>query len=220
MNTRTLRTAAALAAVAALTLTACESGGEGGKKDKAAASDAPASATPAAGGDTDSGDKNGDKDGDEAPGDEAGDDAKSPGTSGLCDGALKIEVRPVKSPVNHVLLVATNTSDKLCLVDGFPFLRFDQDQATANVVEESRTQDRIMVRPGKSAYAGITASSASGSGGKGRDVKQLTVTFQDLKGRPLAGTKAQPALPGGTLHVDDSARTTYWVDAEAIALEW
>lgn len=203
MTSRNLRIAAALAAVAALTLTACDSGGEGGTKDKGQKADkaAPASGAPAS----------------------ASPEAAVPSPENPCDGALKVEVKAARSPAEHALLVATNTSDKLCLVDGFPYLRFDQDQATVLPVQESATQDRIGLRPGKSAYAAVLTSAGDGSGGKGRDVSRLSVTFQKpdrLTMEPLPGAPARPALPGGKLHVDDKVRTTYWMYDEAGAQEW
>ncbi|GHC37254.1 DUF4232 domain-containing protein [Streptomyces cinnamoneus] len=203
MTSRNLRIAAALA-VAALTLTACGGGGGGTKEkaDKAAPTSAatgstgPASAAP---------------------------EPVVPTPENPCGGALKVEVRAAKSPAGHALLTATNTSDKICFVDGFPYLRFDQDQATVAPVEESATQDRIAVRPGKAAYAAILTTAADGSGGKGRDVSRLSVTFQApdrLKLDPLPGAPARPALPDGKLHVDDKVRTTYWMYDEAHAQEW
>ncbi|MEU1307514.1 DUF4232 domain-containing protein [Streptomyces cinnamoneus] len=202
MTSRNLRIAAGLAAVAALTLTACGGGG-GGTKEKAdkAAPTAAAPTSPAA----------------------ATAEPVVPTPENPCDGALKVEVRAAKSPVGHALLVATNTSDKICFVDGFPYLRFDQDQATVAPVEESATQDRIGVRPGKAAYAAVLTTAADGSGGKGRDVTRLSVTFQAPDRRkldPLPGAPARPALPGGKLHVDDKVRTTYWLYDEAGAQEW
>ncbi|MEU8580493.1 DUF4232 domain-containing protein [Streptomyces sp. L500] len=210
MTTRTLRfavTVSALTATAALTLTAC--GGSDGEETKAAkdgqvAADA-ATGGDEAGGETTSDDENGQEQ-------EKG-DACGPGT-------VKIETRAVKSPVNHVLLVATNTSKSPCTAYGFPFLRFDQDQATAIAVEESKPKGKVTIAPGKSAYAGVLASAADGSGGTGRDAKQLSVTFQTPDGDPLAGDPSSAPAPGGSLHVDDSARTTYWLDAEDAALKW
>ncbi|MEV5237713.1 DUF4232 domain-containing protein [Streptomyces cinnamoneus] len=204
MTSRNLRIAAALAAVAALTLTACSGGGEGGTKDKADKAAPTPGATASA-----------------AP--PATPEPVVPTPENPCGGALKVEVRAAKSPAEHALLVATNTSDKVCLVDGFPYLRFDQDQATVAPVEESATQDRIAVRPGKAAYAAILTTAADGSGGTGRDVTRLSVTFQapdHLKLDPLPGAPARPALPGGKLHVDDKVRTTYWLYDEAGAQEW
>ncbi|MCC3778066.1 DUF4232 domain-containing protein [Streptomyces sp. UNOB3_S3] len=207
MTTRTLRFAvAALTATAALTLTAC--GGSDGEEGKAAKDEqvtADAAAGDDMGGESTSDDENGQE--------QDKGDACGPGT-------VKIEARAVKSPVNHVLLVATNTSKSPCTAYGFPFLRFDQDQATAIAVEESKPKDKVTIAPGKSAYAGVLASAADGSGGTGRDAKQLSVTFQTPGGDPLAGDPSSAGAPGGSLHVDDSARTTYWVDAEDAALKW
>ncbi|MFI9205720.1 DUF4232 domain-containing protein [Streptomyces sp. NPDC053048] len=216
MTTRTLRiAAAALTAVAALTLTACGGDGDGGKDDKAKA-DGQASGAPAEAGDEASGD------GGSGGQDSVADEKPKPQDKGdaCAPGDVKLEVRAVKSPVNHVLLVATNTSESTCFAYGFPFLRFDQDQATAVVVEESKPQDRIGLKPGKSAYAGVRTSAADGSGGKGRDAQRISVTFQTPKGDPIEGDPAQAAAPGGKLHIDDSARTTYWLYDEATALEW
>ncbi|MFF4156963.1 DUF4232 domain-containing protein [Streptomyces sp. NPDC001678] len=208
MTTRTLRIAvAALTATAALTLTAC--GGSDGGEDKAA-KDEQVTADAATGGTDEGGETTSD---DENGQEQDKGDACGPGT-------VKIEAKAVKSPVNHVLLVATNTSKSPCTAYGFPFLRFDQDQATAIAVEESKPKGKVTIAPGKSAYAGVLASAADGSGGTGRDAKQLSVTFQTPGGDPLAGDPSSAAAPGGSLHVDDSARTTYWVDAEDAALKW
>ncbi len=215
MTTRTLRIAvAALTAAAALTLTACDGGSSDGGKEENAASGEQTTGTPAE--TSDEGSDGGDDGADSTD----GDTAKPRDKGDACaPDAMKVEVRAVKSPANHALLVATNTSKTLCYAYGFPFLRFDQDQATAAAVEDSRPQDRIAVKPGKSAYAGILTSSADGSGGKGREAKQLSVTFQAAKGDPLDGDPAQAPLPGG-LHVDDSVRTSYWLYDERTALEW
>ncbi|QLE72886.1 DUF4232 domain-containing protein [Streptomyces rectiverticillatus] len=132
-------------------------------------------------------------------------------------GDLTVEAR--KAPGGRLLLVAANTGGKPCTAYGFPYLRFDQDQATAGVGEETRPKAPVKIPPGKAAYAGITPTAADGSGGPGRDVKKLSVTFQTAGGDPLPGDPAAPALPGGSLHVDDQARGTYWVDGEAAALK-
>lgn len=207
MTTRTVRraaAAAALAAVTALSLTACGGGGRS-DPDTATSDGTEQSASP---------DDEGSDGGDEA------DDAKSSpqATGDACTPAqMKVEAKAVPSPVNHVLLVATNTGSKECTAYGFPFLRFDQDQATAGVTEESKPEAALKVAPGKAVYAGVTASA---SGGNGRDVKKLSVSFQTPNGDPVDGDPSVPALPGGTLHVDDSAKGTYWAGSEGAALKW
>ncbi|RLV01504.1 hypothetical protein CTZ27_13525 [Streptomyces griseocarneus] len=143
------------------------------------------------------------------------------GDKSACTAAdVKIEAQPVRSPINHMLLVATNTSKSTCHAYGFPYLRFDLDQATAGVVEESRTQSVTTLAPGKSAYAAVILSAADGSAGPGREAKKLSVSFQGPDGGGSIGDQASVALPGGAVHVDDSARVTYWVTDSAAALKW
>ncbi|GGY09993.1 DUF4232 domain-containing protein [Streptomyces hiroshimensis] len=209
---RTLRLAgAALAFAAAFTLTACGSNGDGdgakkdGKDDKG---------TQAAGASTAGASAGAEEPAEDEP---AADDNKPQDKGDACGpGDLKVEAK--KAQGGRLLLVATNTGGKPCTAYGFPFLRFDQDQATAGVGEETKPKAPVKVAPGKAAYAGVTPTAADGSGGPGRDVKKLSVTFQTQGGDPLQGDPAAPALPGGSLHVDDQARATYWVGDEAAAL--
>ncbi|GAA2708437.1 MULTISPECIES: DUF4232 domain-containing protein [Streptomyces] len=224
MTTRTLRIAvAALTTAAALTLTACGGGSDSGSgqaedEQQAAATGSPSAAPePQTLAGDEGGGEGGEDDGEAGTtvDDKAGEkgDACGPGT-------VKVEVKAVSSPAHHVVLVATNTSDAACVAYGFPFLRFDQDQATVGVEEKSRTQGRLTLAPGKSAYAGVLASAADGSGGSGHDAEQISVGFQTPAGEPLSSEPAHPDLPGGTLRVDDTARTTYWQPDEASALKW
>ncbi|MCF3100129.1 DUF4232 domain-containing protein [Streptomyces roseoverticillatus] len=189
-------TVAALAVTATLTLTAC-----GSKNDKADAKNEPSAAAPSA------------EEGE--PGEEADDKPQDKGDA-CAPSDLKVEAR---SQSGKVLLVATNTGKKPCTAYGFPYIRFDQDQATAGVGDETKPKAPVKVAPGKSAYAAVTPTAPDGSGGPGRDAKKLTVTFQTAGGDPLQGEPAAPALPGGTLHVDDQARATYWLPDEAAALK-
>ncbi|MEU8552258.1 DUF4232 domain-containing protein [Streptomyces roseoverticillatus] len=129
---------------------------------------------------------------------------------------MKLEAR---SQSGKVLLVATNTGKKPCTAYGFPYIRFDQDQATAGVGEESKPKAPVKVAPGKSAYAAITPTAPNGEGGPGREAHKLSVTFQTPSGDPLQGAPATPALPSNTLHVDDQAMATYWLPDEAAALK-
>ncbi|MGK5732779.1 DUF4232 domain-containing protein [Streptomyces sp. URMC 124] len=201
---RALRLAgAALTCAAAFALTACGGGGGDGTTDgKAGGRTAASPSEPAA---------------EEQPAADDTPQEKQDKGDACGAGDLKVEARTAKA--GRLLLVATNTGAKPCTAYGFPFLRFDQDQATAGVGEETKPKAPVKVAPGKAAYAGVTPTAADGSGGPGRDVKKLTVTFQTAGGDPLQGDPAAPALPGGSLHVDDQARATYWVDGEAAALK-
>ncbi|MGK5548132.1 DUF4232 domain-containing protein [Streptomyces sp. URMC 127] len=127
----------------------------------------------------------------------------------------KIEAKP---QAGKLLLIATNTGKKPCTAYGFPYVRFDQDQATASVGDETKPKAPLKVAPGKQAYAAITPTAPDGSGGPGRDAHKLSVTFQTRGGDPLQGDPATPALPNDTLHVDDQAKATYWLPDEKAAL--
>ncbi|MGW1072232.1 DUF4232 domain-containing protein [Streptomyces sp. NPDC002537] len=213
-RTRPARIAAAvLTATAALVLTACGGGDGSGAKTSGKADTS-----------ADSGQA---QDGTEAS---AADDRQADGqknggrknTKSACTAAeVKVEAKAVRTPVNHLLLVATNTSKAACHAYGFPFLRFDADQATAGVVEESKGGSVTTIAPGKSAYAAVVTSAADGSAGPGREAKKLSVSFQGPdSGGGSIGDPASVALPGGTVHVDDSARVTYWLTDSSAALKW
>ncbi|GAA3054843.1 hypothetical protein GCM10020000_41310 [Streptomyces olivoverticillatus] len=213
MTIRTLRiTAAAFTAAAALTLTACGSSSDSKKDDKAAAADPQASdATSDQGSDAGA-------DGDEGGSDTEGSSAKArrlhPGSRQVRGAGREVAGQPRAAGGDQHLQVPP------CTAYGFPFLRFDEDQASSGVTEESKPQGKITLAPGKSAYAGVLASAADGSGGKGHEAKKLAVTWQNPDGNPIEGGPSQADVPGGSLHVDDSAKTTYWLDSEAAALKW
>ncbi|MEU2513873.1 DUF4232 domain-containing protein [Streptomyces syringium] len=214
MSMRTRVAVAALTAAAALTLTACGGGGDdaGSTSDKAgpAGTASPAKDEEAAAEATDG-----------QSGSAAGSSDKGKSAApGVCaSGTVKVEVKAVSTPVNHLLVVATNTSKSACTAHGHPFLRFDQDQATTPVIDKSRPQAPVTLAPGKSAYAGIVTSAADGSGGTGRKAKKLAVSFQGPDGSSV-GDKMDAPLPGGSVHVDDQAQGTYWQSSQAAALKW
>lgn len=189
--------AAALTAVAALTLTGCGGGGSSDAKGSSSSSES--------------------SDSSEAPdvGAEGEDSAASGVTKGdaCAPSDVKLQARP--APSGRLLLVAT--ASKACTAYGFPFLRFDKDQATADMVAASKPAAPVRLAPGKSAYAGIVPTSADG--GTAREAKELSVSLQAKNGDPVEGGEAGAALPGGKLKIDDSVRTTYWVGDEAAALK-
>ncbi|MGK5641350.1 DUF4232 domain-containing protein [Streptomyces sp. URMC 126] len=199
MSHRLLRTTAvAFTAAAALTLTACGGGGGGkggdgdGKSDQSAAtaSDAPGA---------------------------AGEDSAAKGAKkgdACAPGDVKVEARPAKKPAGALLLVAT--AKKECTAYGFPFLRFDKDQATADMDAASKPKEPVRLAAGKAAYAGVRPTSSDG--GKPREAKELSVSLQAANGDPVEGGEVRAALPGGKLRIDDSVRTTYWVASESAAL--
>ncbi|MFE2188531.1 DUF4232 domain-containing protein [Streptomyces sp. NPDC059455] len=240
---RTVRTiAASIVAAAALSLTAaCGGGGDGGSDnaDKANSSaTAPASSTDEQGaGKAEAGKENqadtgsqagngsqadkGDKEGAAGVKDAKSQAQKSGGGSeaepvGDCDiNKTAITVQNVKSPINHMLLKATNKAGVDCKLVGYPGLKFGANaQAATPVNEDSKPQAVVMLAPGESAYAGITTSAADGSGAEGGKVDSLEVFIDGSEDpKPVE-------LPGGSVYVDSAAKVTYWQTDAQTALTW
>ncbi|KPC84212.1 DUF4232 domain-containing protein [Streptomyces sp. NRRL S-4] len=226
---RTARTSVlgSAALIAALSLTACQSGSPSAADTSTATeSQKPSgtSAAPAAATDEKAAEGSG------ASGSSSGKpDAKQPQDSGSNSGSnsgkdsgrddsgklptctdtnTKLTVTSVKRPVNHMLLTVTNTGSKSCYAYSYPFLRFGEAQSVPPAVEDSRPQSVVVLTPGQSAYAGILTSSADGSGEGGYSTQDLTVGFQGADGRP-AGAMADVPL-STEVFVDSTLAVTYW----------
>lgn len=231
-NTR-IRTAAvaATALLATLSLTACQSDGDG----KKAAVDRPATSAPT---------------GEQAPADRAKDPgAKTPagskdkpGTSAedgggktpagrkgsaesgpvmtACTGAnSKVTVTKVSRPLNHLLLTVTNTGSTACNAYHAPLLRFDDAQAVTAIMAESKPQAVVTLAPGESAYASILLASADGSGEGGYPAKTLTVHFAPRSGSGSTGSSAALTLPADS-YTDSSGAVSYWQSSMEDALTY
>ncbi|MFE0812527.1 DUF4232 domain-containing protein [Streptomyces sp. NPDC058794] len=231
MSTRTARRtrlfAATTVALAALALTACESG-DGADTGAAA----PSSSAPAGGsseqpptdgkesGDTteangskgtngsagssgarDSSGSGSSGSSDKSTGGTGDDDSEMPGKCSAAD--VKITATKVTRPLNHLLLTATNTGSKTCVLPPYPAARFGEAQSVPPVAEATRPQSLTGVEPGKSGYAGVVLSSGDGSGENGYETDTLTVPFED-------GSIATVALPAGGVYVDTALTVTYW----------
>ncbi|MFC7815187.1 DUF4232 domain-containing protein [Streptomyces sp. NPDC057367] len=231
MSTRTARRtrlfAATTAALAALALTACESG-DTSDTGASAPTSAPAGAQgerPGGGDESGSGtEANGSKgtngsagtngssgaddssdepnEGSTAGGSDASDsDSDLPGKCSAAD--VKITATKVTRPINHLLLTATNTGSKTCVLPPYPAARFGEAQAVPPVAEATKPQSLTGVEPGKSGYAGVVLSAGDGSGENGYETDTLTVPFED-------GSIATVALPAGGVYVDSALTVTYW----------
>ncbi|MEU6326214.1 DUF4232 domain-containing protein [Streptomyces sp. NPDC047049] len=138
-----------------------------------------------------------------------------------CDAAkIRIVAERLTRPVNHLLLKATNTSGAVCDLYYSPYLRFDQAQSPLAELPASRPQSVVTLAPGESGYAGVLTSSADGSGGNGRTVTSLSVSLPGRDGKGSIGGSATVALPGGSVHLDDSAWVTYWQSDANDAAAW
>lgn len=134
-------------------------------------------------------------------------------------GTVKLAVVNVERPINHMLLSATNTGSKTCDAYNAPFLRFDQDQSTTQIIRDSVPQAVVSLSPGQTAYASILMSSGDGSGTNGRTAEKLGVSFSARDGKGSAGGTTTLSLPAGT-HIDDSAAVSYWQSTMDLALTW
>ncbi|MEV0442605.1 DUF4232 domain-containing protein [Streptomyces spectabilis] len=136
-----------------------------------------------------------------------------------CSAAnTKVTVKQVDRPINHLLLTAKNTGTKTCYAYNAPYLRFDEAQSATRIVEDSKPQAVVTLKPGQSAYAGIGTSSPEGE--HGHDAKKLGVLFSNRSATGSVGSTAHPKLPGGSVYVDTSAYVTYWQSTAADALRW
>lgn len=229
MSARTTRVrlfAAATVALAAFSLTACQDGSATGLRTTSASSDATADTTARTGADgtasdgtdttatgTDAGEQStttGTATGSRAT-TEDGADASIPGDCSAAD--VRITAAEVSSPVNHLLLTATNTGSRVCALPPYPAVRFGEAQSVPPVMEDSQPQSLTMLEPGGSGYAGVLLSAADGSAGGGRTETELTIPFDD-------GSIATVALPAAGVHVDDALSLTYWLTDRATALTY
>ncbi|WP_030667437.1 DUF4232 domain-containing protein [Streptomyces rimosus] len=229
-TTRTARIAASAAAVtAAFSLTACgggESGGKAGGPEQPAASagpDASAGSAPSdgAGGSGGTGPSAKSPSGVGSHGGHGSNAAPTKNSAGgkhgtatggkstTCTAAnTKVTVSKLSRPINHLLLTLTNTGSTRCDAYHYPALRFDDAQAPTAVRQDSKPQAVVSVEPGKSAYAAVRTSDATGEADGGKKVRSLEVFFANRDGG-YGDRAARPTLPKGT-YIDDSAQVTYW----------
>ncbi|WP_448318825.1 DUF4232 domain-containing protein [Streptomyces sp. CO7] len=241
--------AVATAAFAAFSLTACDSGSDGGSPAPSPEGSRPAASAGSPDAGTDTKPAGTEKSADGASGTGKGDDAStgsagnqgsdqggstggSTGGSGSSGGSgsgtalvtcttanTKIRVTAVSRPINHVLITAVNTGDVPCLAYHAPFLRFDDAQAAVPVLDDSRPQAVVTLEPGEAAYAGVMTAAATGEGEGGRTARKVTVTFAGRSGGAGSGA-ATVSLPSGGVYVDSTHTVTYWQQEMDQALAW
>ncbi|MER7720796.1 DUF4232 domain-containing protein [Streptomyces flaveolus] len=130
-----------------------------------------------------------------------GDEDDMPGECSASD--VKITAQKLSRPLNHLLLTATNTGSKTCMLPPYPAARFGEAQAVPPVAEATKPQSLTGVAPGESGYAGVVLSAGDGSGENGYETNTLTIPFED-------GSIATVALPAGGVYVDTALTVTYW----------
>ncbi|MEE1751888.1 DUF4232 domain-containing protein [Streptomyces sp. SP18CS02] len=235
--------AAATALLAALSLTACQSGDDANAAGTTnpsvpAASSPAASASPAASGSSGSSDAPSSA-ASAAPGhgkpsagtaggsgDQGSGKGQSTGTgdttaSATCTGDnTKVVVSKVSRPINHLLLTVTNTGSGRCDAYYAPLLRFDDEQSVTRIIEDSKPQAVVTLAPGESAYASIVLNAERETGeAHGRIADKLTVHFAPRDGSGSTGAATTLTLPADT-YKDDDASVTYWLSDMSDALTY
>lgn len=143
---------------------------------------------------------------------------KAPSVVTCTTANSELTVTEVSRPVNHLLLKATNTGTKPCYAYSAPYLKAGADaQSPLSWAEESTPQAVVTLKPGQSAYAGITTYSPDGEGGG--KAKTLGVFFADKKGNATSKEKTL-RLPKGGVFFNSAATVTYWQDTAKDALSW
>jgi hypothetical protein len=133
---------------------------------------------------------------------------------GKCSASdVRITAKKVSRPLNHLLLTATNTGSKTCMLPPYPTARFGEAQSVPPVAEATKPQSLTGIAPGESGYAGVLLSAGDGSGGNGYEAKTLTISFED-------DSIAKVALPAGGVYVDTALTVTYWQSSLDHALEY
>ncbi|MEW2081773.1 DUF4232 domain-containing protein [Streptomyces sp. NPDC005283] len=234
-NARIRTTAvAATALLAALSLTACQSGDDGDADAKKSGAAAASTSTPSTGAkpapnptNTPAGSDTRTGSGGRSTGGGNNSGGKGTGKAGYsgpvtaaCIGEnTKVTVSKVSRPINHLLLTMTNTGSKACNAYHAPLLRFDDAQAVTQIMDSSKPQAVVTIAPGESAYASLLLE-ADASGENGQTVKKLTVHFAPRSGS--GSTESAPdvlTLPAGT-YADSNAAVSYWQSTMADALTY
>ncbi|WP_188299920.1 DUF4232 domain-containing protein, partial [Streptomyces sp. CBMA156] len=138
-----------------------------------------------------------------------------------CEGAVtKTIASPLTRPINHLLLTVTNTGSGTCYLYGYPAVRFGEAQSVPPVIEDSKPQAVVTLKPGESGYASVNLSAADGSGAHGHTETTLAVYFQGPSGNESVGAGSNPGLPSKGLYIDDSLKVTYWQQDMDDAVTW
>ncbi|MFF6773578.1 DUF4232 domain-containing protein [Streptomyces sp. NPDC012637] len=215
------------AAVLSLGLTAC-GGDDGGTRDEGAAgtsSSAPsssaspssASAPTATTGGSASGGSASAGPASASSGSTSGGTAKNAASSGSKAPAsctykdVRIAAAKVdETPTEHIVLTATNTSGRVCRLDGYPLIAFGEIQTAKDVpaVAKSKPAAPVVLQPGAPAYANVRIA----LGGAHEDNRVVTSFNVNLftGSAPTEGSIVVKA-PAGGLAVDEAAaKTGYW----------
>ena len=138
----------------------------------------------------------------------------SPGAGGPRDCStdmLSFKITPLREPINHVMISATNTSQLPCRLNKYPMLRTLLSQTTfMKAADATKPAGPILLAPGATAYAGVMTNMADGSGGAGRNVPALELQLQPGSPAGGVGRPTSVPMPQSAQYIDSSAIVTYW----------
>ncbi|GGV28166.1 hypothetical protein GCM10010293_27440 [Streptomyces griseoflavus] len=118
-------------------------------------------------------------------------------------------------PTRHLLLVATNTSDKKCDVQNAPEVTLGDAQGPAPVLDGASPGEPVTLAPGEKAYAGLRAT---GGHMDTYDVASMTVTLGSPGGEAEAEPPVDLTMPVESFPADDGQRVTPWAGTEGLAM--
>lgn len=118
-------------------------------------------------------------------------------------------------PTRHLLLVATNTSDKTCDVQNAPEVTLGDAQGPAPVLDGTSPGEPVTLAPGEKAYAGLRAT---GGNMDTYDVASMTVTLGSPGGEAEAEPPVDLTMPVESFPADDGQRVTHWAGTEGLAM--
>ncbi|MFE9463331.1 DUF4232 domain-containing protein [Streptomyces virginiae] len=110
----------------------------------------------------------------------------------------------------HLLITATNFTDKACTLYHYPYVRFGTDIGDAVAPTESKPRAAATIGPKEKAYAGVFVFRA---GQQTRTVTSFSLGYQDRapdSNREVAPLDIRLSAEVGTLTVGPNPRVTYW----------
>ncbi|MFH8729530.1 DUF4232 domain-containing protein [Streptomyces termitum] len=111
--------------------------------------------------------------------------------------------------LQHLLLTATHTGDKPCVLGGYPAVTFEDARHQASLMPSQL--EEFLVRPGGKAYAGVRLFR---TGAPTDAVEKMGVSLSP------EGYEQDVALPAGApfLNIDAAPKVTYWTGSESLAV--
>ncbi|MEZ7158432.1 DUF4232 domain-containing protein [Streptomyces sp. MAD19A] len=119
-------------------------------------------------------------------------------------------------PARHIMVVATNESDKECEIQNAPEIMLGDAQGPAPVMEGTEADEPFTLAPGEKAYAGVLAT---GGNRDTYEVTFMTLTLGSPGGEAEAEEPVELEMPTeGSFQADDGQRVTGWQPTEGLAM--